>query len=431
MNPLAIIIVTYDHAATLAATLASVATQTLPGIAVVVVENGDGSSAAVARTALPSATVIIPGLNLGFAGGCNLGVAHTTAPMLAFVNPDVTLAPDWAVTIVAALGDPTIGIVGGKLRFPDGRLQHAGGMVQWPLAFGAHHGYGLADAPPFDVGRAVEYVTGASLALRRTTWEAVGGFDPAFHPAYYEEVDLCLRVAALGLTVRYEPAAWGTHLEVGGKGKGAGYYALYHLNRLRLLWKHRSDAWLFRHWLPAELAHLRTTADDAEITGLLWAYGAWQRAFLGAEPTQPTAPTQLPTGPTLPSNVPAPLQDWQLRIDPPTTDEWNVHNAERAIIPGELGWAVQQVLEKGQLTPLAFHSRWPLVAALRTTWNRIATESYLRPLIQQQNDYNAALRDLAHALARQRRTSDGAALMQGVLWAKMMYETLPADESAR
>ncbi len=157
-----------------------------------------------------------PGTNLGFGGGCALGVAHTAAAGLAFVNPDVALAPDWLAVIAAALADPTVGVVGSRLLFPDGRVQHAGGVIRWPLALTDHHGYGAAsdDGAANDGPTApIDYVTGAALGLRRSVWEAVGGFDPAFYPAYFEEVDLCLRVAAAGLAVRYEPRATGTHLE--------------------------------------------------------------------------------------------------------------------------------------------------------------------------------------------------------------------------
>ncbi len=154
------------------------------------------------------------------------------------------------------------------------------------------------------------------------------------------------------------------------------------------MWKHRADDWLLAEWLPAELRHLRTTADDAEISGLLWAYQAWQRRFMAGD------------------DGPAASAGWDA-------------SAPSAAVPGELGWALTELRRKRTLTPAPFRLRWPLLARLRAWWNAVATESYLRPLIQQQNDYNAALLDLAEALARQRLTSDGAVLAQAMLLAKL------------
>ncbi len=388
---LAIIVVAYGHAATLPATLQSLAQQTLPAQSVVVVDNGDGSSAAVARTVMPTAQVVKADTNLGFGGGCNLGVALTTVPLLAFVNPDVVLKPDWIANVTAALDDSTVGIVGGKLCFPDGRIQHAGGVIHWPLALTDHRGYGQPDSAAWNRPLAVEYVTGAALALRREVWERVAGFDPAFFPAYFEEVDLCLRAAAQGYGIHYIPLAVGIHQEASALGKtSASYYRLYHANRLRLLWKHRPDRWLLTDWLPAELAHLRTTGSEAEIEALLWAYRTWQTAFLTGD-----------------SGI-------------VSTNGWNQPPTEEQQGQGELGWTLGQLKHKATLKPIPFTSRFPLVTALRTIWNRVATEAYIRPLLQQQNDYNAALLELATALEHQRRTADGAVLAQGMLLAKLL-----------
>jgi adenine C2-methylase RlmN of 23S rRNA A2503 and tRNA A37 len=63
------------------------------------------------------------------------------------------------------------------------------------------------------------------------------------------------------------------------------------------------------------------------------------------------------------------------------------------------------------------------VARLRSWFNHLATEDYLRPLIQQQNDYNAALHEAIEALARQRRTTDAAIACQGLLLAKLLART--------
>jgi len=388
---IAFIVVAYGHAAHLPATLDALHQLDYPVNArtIIVVENGDGSSAAVARR-YEGVVVMEPGRNLGFAGGCNAATAATDAAIIILVNPDLQPEPAFARQLVAALADPEVGVVGAKLVYPDGHtLQHAGGYLIPPLMLGQHYGYGETDHGQYNTPRDVEFVTGAALALRRITWEALGGLDPTFFPAYYEEVDLCIRARNHGLAVRYEPRAVAVHHEaVGIDRRSLAYHRLFHRNRLRLLFKHYNNEWLFQTWLPAELTHLRTTADDAEIEGLIDAYLHWQTTFLlGTEP------------------------EAQAIVSEPSPQSQQA---------GELGWTLQQLTAKRPIAPIPFRSRWPLVARLRTWWNRVATEDYLRPLIQQQNDFNASVVELAQALIRQRRTTDAAVLCQGMLLAKVM-----------
>lgn len=388
----ALIVVAYGHAEQLPATLRALEHLDYPRAArtIAVIDNGDGASAAVART-FPDVQVIEPGRNLGFAGGCNLGVARTDAPIIVLINPDLEPRPDFLRAISAPLEDERIGIVGAKLLYPDGQtIQHAGGWLKGPSALAQHLGYGAINHGQHDTAQDVEFVTGAALAIRRTTWNMLGGLDDAFDPAYYEDVDLCWRARASSLIVRYEPRAVAIHQEAAGLGKTSRtYHDLYQRNRLRFVFKHHNDHWLLTAWLPAELAHLRTTADDTEISALFDAYLFWQSAFLRREETR--------------------RQGDNLR---PST--FDLHEQS------ELDWTLQQVAAKRTITPLPFRSRWSLLARLRTWLNHVTTEDYLRPLIQQQNDYNAALAELGRALARQRRTTDAAIVCQGVLLAKMV-----------
>lgn len=404
----ALLIVAYGHAESLRLTLHALQALEYPRAAhsMLVVDNGDGRSAAVART-FPDVQVIEPGRNLGFAGGCNLAAAHTDADMLVLINPDLEPQPSFLHAIVEPLNDPQVGVVGAKLIYPDSHtIQHAGGYLTQPLALAQHVGYSEPDRGQYDSPRDVQFVTGAALAIRHETWNALGGMDESFFPAYFEDVDLCLCVRKRGLIVRYDPRAVAIHHESVGVGKGSvEYHRLYHTNRLQLLFKHRPDEWLVHMWLPAELAHLRATADDAEITGLLEAYRCWQARFLGVEAATPEV-TKAPAADA--DHTPGATHD----------------------LP-ELDWTIQQVAAKRTIVPLPFRSRWPLVARLRTWFNRIATESYVRPLIQQQNDYNAAMAELGQALARQRRTTDAAILCQGVLLAKLLTAgNLRAEDEA-
>lgn len=394
----ALIIVAFNHAEHLPATLQAVRELRYEhSPMILLVDNGDGSSAAVART-YAGVEVLEPGRNLGFAGGCNLAVAHTDAEVVVLINPDLQPQAAFLEQIVAPLADPHVGVVGARLLYPDRQtIQHAGGFLRQPLLLSDHFGYGLRATGQLDTARDVEFVTGAAMALRRATWQALDGLDESFYPAYYEEVDLCLRARQRGLLVRYAPGAVALHQEAAGLGRRSPtYYRLYHRNRLRLLFKHQPDDWLLQRWLPAELAHLRTTAEDAEIAGLFDAYLYWQICFIhGAEAAERAAADP----------------------GPPTSNT------------GELHWTLAQVQAKRSIAPLPFQSRWPLAARLRDWLNRLTTETYLRPLIQQQNDYNAALAELAQALERQRRTTDAAIACQAALLAKTAGRHMPPDLS--
>ncbi len=392
----AVVAVAFGHAADLPAMLRSVAESDYPQeyCEIVVVDNGDGEAAAVARVLAPGAQVIEPGTNLGFAGGCNLGVRHTTADIVVLLNPDVVLAPAALRALCGALDDPSVGIAGGRLLFPDGKtVQHAGGELLLPLGLTTHRGHGTPNGELYDQPADVAYVTGALLATRRETWLRLDGLDESFWPAYYEEVDLCLRAQAAGLRVVYVPGAVATHRESSALGRtSAGYYRLYHANRLRLLFKHHDEPVLASTWLPAELGHLRTTADDNEIDGLAWSYQTWQNYFLKEG---------RGTG--------ARLDGWQ---DSPT-----LHTPA----PGsETAWTLAQARAKQVIAPRAFASGIPGWARMRHWWNSIATEEYLRPVLQQQNDLNATLVELGTALERQRRAADAAILCQGMLLAKVL-----------
>ncbi|HEY1015138.1 MAG TPA: glycosyltransferase family 2 protein [Herpetosiphonaceae bacterium] len=386
-------VVTYNHAPYIADCLRSLlALDPLPS-ALVVVDNGsrDGTAAIVKRD-FPAVKLIEAGANLGFAGGCNLAVRSTESELIVLANPDLVVRPDWLAALCQPLQTrPGVGVTGGKLLYRDGvRIQHAGGMLLLPLALGTHRGVGQEDRGQFDAMEPVEYVTGAALACRRSLWEALDGLDQQFFPAYYEEVDFCTRARQAGHTVLYTPRAVGTHVEGASVGHGSSrYLRLFHLNRLRYLFKHFTNTWLMREWLPAELGHLRAVADTVEVDALECVYLAYQSAFCYNE-SQPVV-SDLDTFP----------------------------DATATGGETELQWVARQAAAKATLRPEPIRSRWPALAWLRNKLAGLATTEYLRPIIQQQTDANLAMAEAVAALVRQRRAAEAAALLQGMLLAKI------------
>jgi GT2 family glycosyltransferase len=157
--------------------------------------------------------------NLGFIGACNQGAAAARGRYVMFLNNDTLVHEFWLDRLVETLEeDGSIGIVGSRLLFADGRLQEAGGIV-WKLGDAWNWGRGeTADAPQFSYRRDVDYVSGAALMLARSLFEELGGFDPIYSPAYYEDTDLCFRARARGLRVVVQPGSTITHLEGASHG---------------------------------------------------------------------------------------------------------------------------------------------------------------------------------------------------------------------
>lgn len=191
-----------------------------------------------------SVVLVVMPRNAGFAVASNAGAREARGRVIAQVNSDVIpVASGWLSPLVAALADDSIGAVGPKLLFDDGSLQHAGMYFargvrgQW---LNHHYHKGMPrDYAPANVARAVPAVTGACVLMRRALYEAVGGFTEDYVIGDYEDSDLCLKVRAKGLAVRYVPEAELYHLERRsmrvspdhGRGTASAYNAWLHAQR--------------------------------------------------------------------------------------------------------------------------------------------------------------------------------------------------------
>jgi O-antigen biosynthesis protein len=150
-----------------------------------------------------------------FARMNNLGAAAAHGDILLFLNDDVVpLAADWMAHLLAHLQRPEVGVVGAKLVYRSGAIQHSGialGMMEGT----GHPGRGLFRTDLWhwlDRTRNVSAVTGACMGLRRSVFVALDGFNPEF-PVNYNDVDLCLRARQAGYEVIYEPHALLRHDE--------------------------------------------------------------------------------------------------------------------------------------------------------------------------------------------------------------------------
>ncbi|WP_179187156.1 glycosyltransferase [Sphingomonas sp. TZW2008] len=155
---------------------------------------------------------------------CNLGAAAGTTPLLAFVNDDIEmLSAGWDDALAATLSDTAVGALGARLLYPNATVQHAGMVFGFGPTGVEHEGRGAKVDERGPGGRYVEAhdvsaVTGAFLAVRRETFDDIGGFDAARLMVAHSDVDLCLKVRQRGLVVRYCPAIEAIHAEGATRG---------------------------------------------------------------------------------------------------------------------------------------------------------------------------------------------------------------------
>lgn len=207
----------------------------------ILVDNASGDGTVdVVRAAFPDVRIIEAGGNRGFAAGCNLGLRAADGRAVLFLNPDTEPVDDALPRLLATLeADPTLGLVGPALRYPDGTPQSSRRRFPTPLTpflestliqrYWSRNRvldhYYLVDRPD-DVRQDVDWLSGACLLARWEALAAIGGFDEGFF-MYSEELDLCARLRAAGWRIAYEPAATVIHHEGASSAQAVPYR---HLN---------------------------------------------------------------------------------------------------------------------------------------------------------------------------------------------------------
>ena len=169
---------------------------------------------------MPTGQLIVNDTNMGFLASANRGAAAAIGEIVVLLNNDTVTLPGWLEAILGTFRDhPEAGVVGGRLVYPDGRLQEAGGLV-FVDGTAAKLGYGDADpdAPMYTFLRDTDYVSGALLATPRELFESLDGLDPAYGFGYYEDTDFCFRVRQTGRRVLYQPDSVVIHVEGGTAG---------------------------------------------------------------------------------------------------------------------------------------------------------------------------------------------------------------------
>lgn len=257
--PMSVVVVSFNTRELLERCLRSVIAAA--PVETVVIDNGstDGSIELV-RDVFSACRLIVAERNHGYGGAANEGISACSAPAVLLLNSDTILAPD----AVSALGgylakNPRVAVVGPRLVNGDGSLQRS--AYAYPSIadlFIAETGLHLlmGRIPVLQerfyrtwshtANRCVPWVLGAALAIRRSAFETVGGFDPGYF-MYGEEVDLCRRLETAGFETHYAPITTVVHL--GGASTDKRPVAMRRelvLSRNRYLRRHGSPGSLAR-----------------------------------------------------------------------------------------------------------------------------------------------------------------------------------------
>ena len=251
----------------LARLLDSLDAQTLRAAEVLAIDNGSTDGAPeLARTR--GARVIAMGRNAGFAAAVNRGIREARGDLIAVLNSDVELAPDYFERLAGADAP----FATGKILSPAGMLDAtfdltARGGVTWRA------GHGMPDAPPFDTARDITSPPWTAVLFRAGVFARAGLLEEAFE-SYLEDADFGLRCAALGIRGRYVPDARAVHMGSASLGKWHPAIARrIARNQLFLAARHPAAG---RAWPMVAAQLLWGVVALRHGAGLAWTRGKWE-----------------------------------------------------------------------------------------------------------------------------------------------------------
>lgn len=227
---------------------------------IVVVENGSGDDSLEKLRALGDDIVLIDsGANLGFTGGCNLGVSKSTGEFVAFLNNDAKPHTDWIRTAIDTFATGRdIGAVASKVLDWDGTdVDFVDGAITW-YGMGYKPHAGEQDRGSWDTEKDVLFGTGAAMFIRAEVFEQLEGFDDDYF-MFYDDVDLGWRLNLAGYRFRFQPASLAYHKHHASMNKFGNFREEYLLERnaLYTLYKNLGDELLDDTFAAALLLAVR------------------------------------------------------------------------------------------------------------------------------------------------------------------------------
>jgi GT2 family glycosyltransferase/glycosyltransferase involved in cell wall biosynthesis len=148
--------------------------------------------------------------NLGFAAAANFAAGMAAGQYIVLLNDDCLVTQGWLEALIETeQRRPRCGLVTGTFLHPDESLQEAGSVL-W--SDGSTSAVGDGCRPGYmGFERRLDYASGGCLMIRKDVWDLCQGLDGSYYPAYFEDVDLCLRAAELGWECWYQPRSVVVH----------------------------------------------------------------------------------------------------------------------------------------------------------------------------------------------------------------------------
>ncbi|MCP4422689.1 MAG: glycosyltransferase family 2 protein [Chloroflexi bacterium] len=398
----AILVLNWNGRSLLQTCLPPLLDQTYSNYEVVVVDNGStDDSAAFVTEQFPQVRLIQNEENLGFSRGMNAGLRQLDHDVVVLLNNDVRVQSDWLAELLEPFKTSLqIGIVGCKLLYPDGTIQHLGAKLTYPLAHSQHFYHREADIDDLPAMQDAPYVTGAAMAIHRSVFNKIGLLDEMFYPFYYEETDYCYQARDAGFRVIVATGAVAIHDESFSVNKMQDLkLKMFQRNRYRFVLKHYSIKQFLDDFVPAETIYLANNHLFEDVDAIRLA--CLQQAV--------AVPTILPPNST-PEQITA-VQEALLSL----RNAAIMSKASRELPPDMLNEFVFP--ETGTLGQ-------SLIAKFRTIWSNIAAKWLVRSLQQQQSHHNRFLQRQIRFLSIQART-------QSLEIEQLMAALLPAQQTQK
>lgn len=313
-----IVIVTHNSRDFIERCLRSIISQSYKEWFLVIIDNASGDDTVAKirefRNMYPGITsnnfkLIVLKRNTGFAPAVNYAVFNFTAlkkkdleenlDFLVLLNPDIYLNRDALKKLILTFktetedkkesAPPRIGAAGGLiLDYSKDTVQHLGGrignnFITYHTGFGKKYSELKKELEKSKnksgaAGRAgkikeADYITGAFFAVDFKLFKNIGGFDSGYRPAYFEELDYCLKLKKLGRKVLVNPDSVVRHFEGASVKKfSKNFYRFYHKNRVRCAVINLGFIDFFRKFFKAEMLWLKNKATRDQLLPLLYAY---------------------------------------------------------------------------------------------------------------------------------------------------------------
>ncbi len=256
---------------------------------IVIVDNASRDGAPQALCGRPRIRVLTNADNRGYAAACNQGAQASTAPYLAFVNPDCFVERGTLARLTAiAAADHSIGLVGADMRDADACREAAArradptlwrALGELAARLGVPTRTRIHLTPTGAAIESVDAVSGALMLVPRTVFTAIGGFDDGYR-LHVEDLDLCRRIRASGLRVVVAADVPATHLK-GTSSSTRPLFVAWHKHRgLARYWlRHGAGGGALVTALAVALVWLRFA-----VLSPWYAWSAWRRRLAPAEP---------------------------------------------------------------------------------------------------------------------------------------------------